>query len=305
MPRDLGKTYVMVNIPDYTLTLVQRRQGLLEDQDRGRQAGQADAAAQRGDEVHHRQSDLERAAVDHRERISAGAAAGPAGARAHRAQGRAEPRRHHPHLPAAGRPATRSAASASTSPTSSWSTSTTRRTSTCSPHDKRAYSHGCMRVQNPLKYGEMLLSLVARSEHYTAARLAEDVRRHRDQHQLPDEHPGPPDLSDRLRGRRRQAAIPRRRLRPRRQDDRDPQGQRAQGRRHRHRAAAGHFVASRCACRSACMAAAAAATTQRRASSTSCSAARIRRRSRPIGARPPGSAWATTDAISSADRGKT
>ena len=25
-------------------------------------------------------------------------------------------------------------------------------------HDKRAYSHGCMRVQDPAKYGEMLLS---------------------------------------------------------------------------------------------------------------------------------------------------
>jgi len=37
--------------------------------------------------------------------------------------------------------------------------------------DKRAYSHGCMRVQNPLTYGEKLLSLVLPSEHYTEARL--------------------------------------------------------------------------------------------------------------------------------------
>ena len=37
--------------------------------------------------------------------------------------------------------------------------------------DKRAYSHGCMRVQNPLEYGEKLLSLVLPNEHYTAARL--------------------------------------------------------------------------------------------------------------------------------------
>jgi L,D-transpeptidase YcbB len=35
----------------------------------------------------------------------------------------------------------------------------------------RAYSHGCMRVQNPLKYAEVLLSLVAPKEHYTQARL--------------------------------------------------------------------------------------------------------------------------------------
>ncbi len=38
-------------------------------------------------------------------------------------------------------------------------------------HDKRAYSHGCMRVQDPLKYGEVLLSLVLPNENYTADRL--------------------------------------------------------------------------------------------------------------------------------------
>jgi murein L,D-transpeptidase YcbB/YkuD len=38
-------------------------------------------------------------------------------------------------------------------------------------HSKRAYSHGCMRVQDPLKYGEVLLSLALPNEHYTAARL--------------------------------------------------------------------------------------------------------------------------------------
>jgi murein L,D-transpeptidase YcbB/YkuD len=36
---------------------------------------------------------------------------------------------------------------------------------------KRAYSHGCMRVQNPLTYGEKLLSLVLPNERYTEARL--------------------------------------------------------------------------------------------------------------------------------------
>jgi murein L,D-transpeptidase YcbB/YkuD len=38
-------------------------------------------------------------------------------------------------------------------------------------HDKRAYSHGCMRVQDPLKYGEVLLSLVMPQENYTQERL--------------------------------------------------------------------------------------------------------------------------------------
>ena len=36
---------------------------------------------------------------------------------------------------------------------------------------ERAYSHGCMRVQNPLMYGEKLLSLVDPQAHYTAAKL--------------------------------------------------------------------------------------------------------------------------------------
>ena len=38
-------------------------------------------------------------------------------------------------------------------------------------HDKRAYSHGCMRVQDPLMYGEKLLSIVLPKENYTAERL--------------------------------------------------------------------------------------------------------------------------------------
>ena len=37
--------------------------------------------------------------------------------------------------------------------------------------DKRAFSHGCMRVENPLTYGEKLLSLALPKENYTAARL--------------------------------------------------------------------------------------------------------------------------------------
>jgi murein L,D-transpeptidase YcbB/YkuD len=38
-------------------------------------------------------------------------------------------------------------------------------------HAKRAYSHGCMRVENPLKYGEVILSFAVPEEHYTAERL--------------------------------------------------------------------------------------------------------------------------------------
>ena len=38
-------------------------------------------------------------------------------------------------------------------------------------HDKRAYSHGCMRVQDRLMYGEKLLSIVLPNENYSAERL--------------------------------------------------------------------------------------------------------------------------------------
>jgi murein L,D-transpeptidase YcbB/YkuD len=37
--------------------------------------------------------------------------------------------------------------------------------------DKRAYSHGCMRVQNPFTYAEKLLSIELPNEHYTEARI--------------------------------------------------------------------------------------------------------------------------------------
>ncbi|MFA6264337.1 MAG: L,D-transpeptidase family protein [Pseudolabrys sp.] len=37
--------------------------------------------------------------------------------------------------------------------------------------EKRAFSHGCMRVENPLIYGEKLLSLALPEQHYSAAKL--------------------------------------------------------------------------------------------------------------------------------------
>jgi L,D-transpeptidase YcbB len=37
--------------------------------------------------------------------------------------------------------------------------------------DKRAFSHGCMRVQNPLKYAEVLLSIVLPREGYSEERI--------------------------------------------------------------------------------------------------------------------------------------
>jgi murein L,D-transpeptidase YcbB/YkuD len=38
-------------------------------------------------------------------------------------------------------------------------------------HEVRAYSHGCMRVQDPAKYAEVLLNIVRPQEHWTAERI--------------------------------------------------------------------------------------------------------------------------------------
>src|SRR6476620_640695 len=38
-------------------------------------------------------------------------------------------------------------------------------------HDKRAYSHGCQRVQDPLKYAELLLSYASPKANYTEASI--------------------------------------------------------------------------------------------------------------------------------------
>ena len=71
MPRDLGKTHVVLNIPDFYLRVFNNGAAGLADAHRGRQTRPRDAAADRDDEVHHRQSDLERAAVDHLQRAAA------------------------------------------------------------------------------------------------------------------------------------------------------------------------------------------------------------------------------------------
>ena len=149
---------------------MQRRQGLLEDQDRRRQAGQGDADDQRGDEIHHRQSDLERAASiieneylpaleqdpEALDRIGLKMTQDPDGTI------------HISQPPGAGNALGRIRFNFPNK-------------FLVYQHDtpdkylfakaKRAYSHGCMRVQNPLIYGEKLLSMVEPQGHYTAAKL--------------------------------------------------------------------------------------------------------------------------------------
>ena len=109
LPRQLGapslnNAYVILNIPDFTLKVMQGGAPGLDHARRDRQAGRPrHAVADRDDEVHHGQPDLERAAVDHLQRISAGAAAGSDRAATHGPAAGTQPRRQHPHLAAARR----------------------------------------------------------------------------------------------------------------------------------------------------------------------------------------------------------
>ena len=171
VPRDLGKTYVMVNIPDYTLRVMRDDKLVWKTKivvGKPNLATPLISAEMKFITVNPTWNVPP--SIIQNEYLPA-LQADPHGDGAHRAEGRAGPRRHTSASTSRRATATRSAASASTSRTSSWCTSTTRRTSTCSPMSKRAYSHGCMRVQDPLKYGEVLLSLALPNENYTADRL--------------------------------------------------------------------------------------------------------------------------------------
>ena len=75
-PRDLGKAHVLVNQPDFTLKVMHDGAQVWTTKVVIGKPKQADAASERDDEIHHHQSDLERAALDRSQRISAGAGAG-------------------------------------------------------------------------------------------------------------------------------------------------------------------------------------------------------------------------------------
>ena len=94
----------------------------------------------------------------------------------------------------------------------------------------RAYSHGCMRVQNPDKYAEVLLGISQPEDRYSAERIQSMYGRGERTIKLQEADPGLHHLSDRVRRRRRPAAGPRRPLRPRQGDHPDP-AQRAPRRR--------------------------------------------------------------------------
>ena len=152
----------------------------------------ADAAAHRDDEVHHRQSDLERAAVDHPQRISAGAAAGSDRARAH------GPRRSrsnrdgsvHIYQPPGERNALGRIRFNFPNKFLVYQHDTPDKH--LFAHDKRAYSHGCMRVQDPASTAKCCCRSAMPDEGFTAEAAFEHVRPDGNRHQVPDPaDPGP------------------------------------------------------------------------------------------------------------------
>ena len=72
--------------------------------------------------------------------------------------------------------------------------------------DRRAFSHGCMRVAGSGEIRRGAASHRAPGRGLYRGAHPQDVRHRREGHPVSDLHPGAPDLSDRLRRRRRQAA---------------------------------------------------------------------------------------------------
>ena len=83
--------------------------------------------------------------------------------------------------------------------------------------ERRAFSHGCMRVEDPTKFGRGAcchLAMTGSQTPDTAAALARCSAARKSIFNFARPAAGAPDLSDRLRRRGRQAATARRHLRP-------------------------------------------------------------------------------------------
>ena len=134
-----------------------RRQADVEYAHRDRQAEYAEPDPGAADGLHHRQPDLEGAAVDRPERIPAGGGPGSGCAGAHGGSHEARRRRGRDD-DGAGRPKIRSGECASTSQPVHGVSARHPGPVPVLPHGSRR-SHGCMRVQDPAKYAEVLASI--------------------------------------------------------------------------------------------------------------------------------------------------
>ena len=66
--------------------------------------------------------------------------------------------------------------------------------------DERAFSHGCMRVQYPDQYASVLLNIAMPGDKYTPEQRPQHVRLGRSRPEIPDPDPGQHHLPDRVRG---------------------------------------------------------------------------------------------------------
>ena len=180
-----------------------QRQTIVDDANRDRQAGNADPDHDGGYEIHHRQSDLERTAVDRPSRIPSGAGAGSDGARSHGFAGRLRPRRR-PYLAA------------------TWRQECAWPDSLQFPEQiPRLPARHAGQIHVRLRQAGFQPWLHARARSGTLCRSAvvagapgrrlhrgahqENVRSERDRYPVPDLHSGQPDLSNRFCRRCRQA----------------------------------------------------------------------------------------------------
>ena len=216
MPHDLGPTYVMVNIPDYTLKVVQDGKTVWQTKivvgKPGSHATPLLTETMKYITVNPtwnvppsiiRNEYLPALAQDPNAlaRVGPEDQPQPATARSASISRRAS--------------ATRSAASASTSRTASWSTSTTRRTSTCSPTTRAPTATAACGCRTRMNMPRCCSAITQPEDHYTAARIRSMYGTTERTINLKTADPGLHHLSDRVRRRRGQAADPRRHLRAR------------------------------------------------------------------------------------------
>ena len=95
-------------------------------------------------------------------------------------------------------------------------------------YDKRAFSHGCMRVQDPVKYAEVLLSIVRPHDGYTQERIRSMFGNNEQDIQFPTLIPVHLTYQTAFVDDDGKLAIPRGRLWPRQSAIGHPQGRRAQ-----------------------------------------------------------------------------